>query len=84
GVDYRFETWSDGGAIGHSITASGAMTITLNYSEVSEPGTFDWLPWIGLVILLVVIVLITVLLLAKRRTKDSDGSEGVGLEEEDA
>ncbi len=84
GVDYRFESWSDGGAIGHSITASGAVTITLSYTEISEPGTFDWLPWIGLVILLVVIVLITVLLLAKRRTKDSDGSEGEGSEEEDA
>ena len=84
GVDYRFESWSDGGAIGHSITASGAMTITLSYTEVSEPSTFDWLPWIGLVILLVVIVLITVLLLAKRRTKDTDESEDGGLEEEDA
>ena len=84
GVDYSFESWSDGGAIGHSITVSGAMTITLSCSEVSEPGIFDWLPWIGLIVLLVVIVLITVLLLAKRRTKDTDESEDEESEEEDA
>ncbi|MFQ6128585.1 MAG: sialidase family protein [Thermoplasmata archaeon] len=81
GKDHRFRSWSDGGALVHSITVSGTMTITLTYEEVSKPDFLSqWLPWIGLVVLLVVIVLLTAFLLARRKFKKSEETE---VEEEE-